>query len=1024
MATRSRHSRTVTSPSSSPPLSPTRSSSSFSGISPVVSRLQPLKPQIPGVPRRLLVPTSSTERATPYAPVRPVKGKSSNVKLGRSQSELVSPDSQSKDERRWFNTDYRYEVAEEDVQLSGYQIYAVEKWIVERTRTTTLLAVYTGDLNDKITVTALAPASTLSSTEAHQEWEKVIHDLRKDGARPRETSKGVIMVTSLANFRSDYTVVLIPDGDFIKHREQLYVNINLLRMGCSGRSALTLQETSDTTKDRFISMYQFGDAIRPQERFRQTVLELVKLIQCGLSLFDMFPNNLEEQNGLLCDVTVDGIQKWVTEVGEPYMKVEPMERVADPSTVSALISLVLSMRNKLSVIGYQAIPKDPFIYSRRFTRSLASFVNQRLIQTPAAAPSTGPTICYHAYLNLTLIKRIDMAYEKYRSSDAYKLHRVVLNKLDDITSATTSAMSSSKGVPHGRSLSLSMSSKERDAEGMLEGTLDLPTFVGKVSHLRGKDTASTVRYLWSGRLDQLERKRREAVWSDAEEEKEKERERERSDSDEEGEFLSALPWSGKMSKKIENWAGDFAKSKAKKSSVDLSRKEKSSELLRGNASINNGAIPSVVVSRDFDEPLSGLSSGQVSPISPSASMSALGAFSSAHTSALGFDEDVFSQKLARFNRKWPGQTKQRRVFSWSDPASAKTLAEELDMDWGGERIAGFPSFGLAPTSTRHESSSGLSTNSAKQKRPFLLRRKRSYSFDDHVFVPPEDVLSPARMLVDVDLCAQCLIMERRKFHIEAITMALQALVPTTSSSNETLRTYQEDNVGLLEELVAKCQIASDIEEAVSAADSAFVDTKALLYEANFLDVHNLWRMAQGPRHRVFAIRDRVFGARGRRYSAESHGRFNRVQRTLDGRERLVDFLGRTESEVEEESELPEDAHLEGEGDSEDEGEDGGHARGLSDEEGQLQALSSWLLALFTKWGRILGVGGTAGASKPAEATGGTVPAVQGESKEDQNGRASDETTAGNRPVLANGRHHRLSTVGEEDEPIDTTNNIQ
>lgn len=49
------------------------------------------------------------------------------------------------------------------------------------------------------------------------------------------------MVTSLANFRSDYTVVHIPDGDFLAHREQLYVNINLLRMGCGGRSALTLQ---------------------------------------------------------------------------------------------------------------------------------------------------------------------------------------------------------------------------------------------------------------------------------------------------------------------------------------------------------------------------------------------------------------------------------------------------------------------------------------------------------------------------------------------------------------------------------------------------------------------------------------------------------------------------------------------------------------------------------------------------------------------------------------------------------------
>jgi hypothetical protein len=50
------------------------------------------------------------------------------------------------------------------------------------------------------------------------------------------------MVTSLANFRSDYTIVHIPGGNFFSTKEQLYVNINLLRMGCSGRGALTLQD--------------------------------------------------------------------------------------------------------------------------------------------------------------------------------------------------------------------------------------------------------------------------------------------------------------------------------------------------------------------------------------------------------------------------------------------------------------------------------------------------------------------------------------------------------------------------------------------------------------------------------------------------------------------------------------------------------------------------------------------------------------------------------------------------------------
>jgi hypothetical protein len=57
-----------------------------------------------------------------------------------------------------------------------------------------------------------------------------------------KTEHGVLLVTTLNNFRSDYNLILIPDGNFLAAREQLYVNINLLRMGCSGRSALTLEE--------------------------------------------------------------------------------------------------------------------------------------------------------------------------------------------------------------------------------------------------------------------------------------------------------------------------------------------------------------------------------------------------------------------------------------------------------------------------------------------------------------------------------------------------------------------------------------------------------------------------------------------------------------------------------------------------------------------------------------------------------------------------------------------------------------
>jgi hypothetical protein len=69
-------------------------------------------------------------------------------------------------------------------------------------------------------------------------------------------------------------------------------------------------------------MYRMNDKIRSSALFGTTILELVKIIQAALSTFGMFSLCQDEWDGLLCDLTVDGIQRWVTEIGEPYMGVE------------------------------------------------------------------------------------------------------------------------------------------------------------------------------------------------------------------------------------------------------------------------------------------------------------------------------------------------------------------------------------------------------------------------------------------------------------------------------------------------------------------------------------------------------------------------------------------------------------------------------------------------------------------------------------------------------------------------------
>ncbi|KAJ3741121.1 hypothetical protein DFH05DRAFT_305490 [Lentinula detonsa] len=267
----------------------------------------------------------------------------------------------------------RWNATQEGILLEGYQMYAVDKWVLDRQQVP-ILVVHTGDAAHKITVSALSPPS-------QTDWDTVLAWLKRHAnAKPKETPYGSLLVTSLAQFRSDFTIVQIPDGNLESAKPQLFTNINLLRMGCSGRSGLTLEEPSDTTKDRFISTYFLPDnhltgAEKASSLFNDTVLELVKLVQVSLHIFGYYkPSSFD---GLLCDFTVEALRLWVNEIGGQLVEgLDSMERTADPSTVASLLSLVLAVRNRLVGLSgsTNVIPKDPFLHPRLFTRALATYI--------------------------------------------------------------------------------------------------------------------------------------------------------------------------------------------------------------------------------------------------------------------------------------------------------------------------------------------------------------------------------------------------------------------------------------------------------------------------------------------------------------------------------------------------------------------------------------------------------------------------------------------------------------------------
>lgn len=160
-----------------------------------------------------------------------------------------------------------------------------------------------------------------------------------------------------------------------------------------------------------------------------------------------------------------------------------------------------------------------------------------------------------------------------------------------------------------------------------------------------------------------------------------------------------------------------------------------------------------------------------------------------------------------------------------------------------------------------------------------------------------------------------------------------------TTTNSALRADHQEHQRDFPDLEERLKIVSEIERERSLAETMTQETNALVYESAQFRVADMWRTASAPRLKVFAMREKVFGA-GRKLpqgSSGAHGHYNRVQWRLSGGQQLVDSLGRTEDEANEEEELPKFARLE-------------------DEDDQVDAVPhpgiapTWLLRFFTTWG--------------------------------------------------------------------------
>lgn len=320
----------------------------------------------------------------------------------------------------------------------------------------------------------------------------------------------------------------------------------------------------------------------------------------------------------------------------------------------------------------------------------------------------------------------------------------------------------------------------------------------------------------------------------------------------------------------------------------------------------------------------------------------------------------FNRRLSEFNEKNPPVKPhtQMRMVSWAGPKPTR------DKD----RL-----YSLSPLSrnesarTSQESLIDIEPDSSRAIRRSLQALKKRRSFDDADSLRNSRILPIERMRIDVELAGQLLVMRRREAHLANVLGCLNALTSKLSASNSQLHTDYTAKQHAIEAVKARAAILQDIEEARTRADAMTQETNALAYESAQFLVEDLWHMAAAPRLKVLEMRERVFGLGKSTGARGGHGQFSRQQWALGGADRLVDVLGRTESEAEEEYGLP------------------GAIMPLQDEDVELEDNTNlkptWLLRMFHYWGSRWGAG-----------------AAPKDAKEKENGRQEDHAEGMSRSV--------------------------
>lgn len=256
--------------------------------------------------------------------------------------------------------------------LDGYETYIVEQWACERKLNRCIIS-YTGNPDHHIKVYQIELA------EDSELWPEVaqlyIEELHNLHLKPKDTDCGMVYVTNLLSFPSNLKLVPIPDGgDMAKSMDLFVANENMRRMGCSGRSVLSISTLPDLCCDKFRQIFRSSDAVSVQFAVR----ELVTMVQTCLYYCGFLKAYYVD--GLLCNLTCNAIGRWWDDIGRRKYHTKPNDGVLGPSTVAAIVGFIFGVRARFQSLNYKT-PKDVF-NARDFLVTIRQFQkHERLPRT-------------------------------------------------------------------------------------------------------------------------------------------------------------------------------------------------------------------------------------------------------------------------------------------------------------------------------------------------------------------------------------------------------------------------------------------------------------------------------------------------------------------------------------------------------------------------------------------------------------------------------------------------------------------